>query len=78
MSSYQDIDVRLAEVEARLRFLFSTMKGKTVRHTGMFHPDGKPIIEQKDVTMEDVYQLSKTTEIQDGRDALKASEASNG
>ena len=72
MSSYQDIDVRLAEVEARLRFLFNTMKGKTVRHTGMFHPDGKPIIEQKDVTMEDVYQLSKTNEIQDGRETLAA------
>ena len=71
MPSYQDIETRLAEVEARVRFLFGTMKGKTVRQTGMLDAKGQPLIETRDVTREEVYQLSKTNEIVDGREELK-------
>jgi len=59
MPSYQDIETRLVSVEERLAFLMRTMKGRVLTPTGLLGVDGRPTATAKEVTLEDVFLMSK-------------------
>lgn len=59
MPSYQEIESRLIGVEERLKFLMNTMRGKVITPTGLIGPDGRPTANAKEVTLEEVFLMSK-------------------
>jgi hypothetical protein len=64
MASYQDIEVRLQTVEAKLNFVMNSMRMKAVLGTGLFNADGSPAGKMVDGSLLDFYYLSQQQGVQ--------------
>lgn len=59
MASYQDLETKLIGLEERVKFLMNTMRGKVITPTGVLGADGRPTATAKEVTLEEVFLMSK-------------------
>ena len=75
MSSYQQIDTRLAVLEDMIQFIMTTMRMKAVQTSGLTGPDGRPVGSTEfEGSLLDIYRLSRQMPVLRESDGVEAPE----